>query len=737
MPLFNWLKTSLSGDQNSYILWIPVFFSCGIILYFSFPNNSYLLPIFLFSFSIFLIYYFKYQAFNIAIIASAIFLSGFLWAKFYTERIVFTTTIKQQFYATALGTIEEINIRHNSVLKRDSSRITLKNVNLFKAGTREGDILEKKVKKISGKKIQEKKNLAKKPRKSKPKTSKTITKNYLNVAGYQEINREFLSTSYKSQEKNWLGNKYLNPPKKISLGVNTKLNGAKIGDLVQIRVFLKPYDQPYFKNGYDAAFNNYFKGIGGSGFAASDLIILESTQENSLLKFVVNDFSMSIEVLRQNISRRIIDQMDRKEGGIAVALLVGNRQMINPEILQTIRNSGLAHLIAISGLHFTLAAGIFFFSIRFLLSLNQYFTLHFGIKKIAALLAILASFFYLLIAGMPIPAIRAFIIISLVFTAILIDLKPNSFRSLAFAALAILILSPNVIFSVSFQLSFAAILGLICLADSTKKLHINSSFRPFYLKFGFYFLGIILSSAVATIFTTPFSIYYFNNFISFGIFANLAAIPIVTFLTMPLGFLSLALMPFNLEKIALFPMQISIDWIISIANFTTSIKHSYLPVKNISSHSFGLIIFGGLWFCLWKKSWRFLGFAPLIIGIYLAYQTPIPTFLIDEEKKLFAFYYNQKLIFPKPSKSRQARDWAKKIGLTKVSNLKDLSEEEKRDLKLNCVEEFCEFELEGKRILVLLGRNKINQFCQLKFDLLVNLKPKYQIPICQTELPNP
>jgi competence protein ComEC len=592
----------------------------------------------------------------------------------------------------------------------------LKDVEIFKAGSIDGDVLRKKEKK-------EKKKKRKNTKSNQPKKlSKTITKNYLNISYFQEIDREFLSVDYKSQDHNWQENRYLNPPTKISLSVNTKMNAAKIGDLVQMRVILEPFGKPYFKGGYDPSFSNYFKKIGARGFAASDLKILESSKQN--------EFFETIKILRQKISRRITNQMDKNEGGIAAALLVGDRQMIPQETIQTIRNSGLAHIIAISGLHFTLAAGIFFFSIRFLLSLNQHLVLNFNIKKIAAAIAIFASLFYLAIAGVPLPAIRAFIIISLVFIAILLDLKPDPFRSVAFAALAILIFSPNVIFSVSFQLSFAAILALVCLAKSTKKYHINSSRRPFYLKFIFYFFSIILSSTIATIATTPFVIYHFNNFISFGVLANLAAIPIVSFVTMPLGFLALLLMPLGLERIALFPMEISISWIIQIADYVTSIPHSYLPIKAISPGSFGLMIFGGLWFILWQQKWRFLGFVGIILGIYLATKTPIPKILIDKEKNLFAFYHNEKLIFLKPSRSKQAKIWAKKLGLNKVSILDDLNLQEKKDLKLNCMSGFCEFELEGEKILVLLGRNRIDEICEKKFDIMINQKPKYQIPEC-------
>ena len=118
----------------------------------------------------------------------------------------------------------------------------------------------------------------------------------------------------------------------------------------------------------------------------------------------------------------------------------------------------------------------------------------------------------------------------------------------------------------------------------------------------------------------------------------------------------------------------------------------------------------------------------------MAIKTPIPEFFIDEKRPLFAFYYNEKLIFPKPSRSSQARIWAQKIGLEKTSKISDLSEKEMEELEMNCSKVFCEFRINGKRVLTLLGRNEINEICNKtnfqKYDLIVNLNKKYQTPDC-------
>jgi competence protein ComEC len=739
MNITSWIKTSFLEDKECWILWIPVFFGMGIIFYFSTSNfnfsssnYSYLAPSLLFFFALFLSFLLKEQLKFLITIFIAIFLSGFLWAKLYSQTIAYTPQIKHKLYATAIGKIEDIKIFYNPTSKRKSYQITLKDVSIYKAGTLKGDTKhqeksKKKVAKLLPKKAFDSSQIF---LNKKDKINKTKINNYLNLEDYQEIDRWFLSPNYKAQEKNWQENKYKNPPKKIIFSINiskhinehTKLGGANIGDIIQSRIFFDPFKKPDFPGGYNSGFINYFKGIGARGYGVSNLKVLEKSTKSNFLE--------KIKILRQKITAKILNQMNNEAGGIAVALLVGDKNFINKDILQNVRSSGLAHLLAISGLHFTLAAGIFFFSIRFLLSLNQYLTLHYNIKKIAAIIAIFGGLFYLFIAGVPIPALRAFIIISLIFIAIAIDLRPNPFRCAAFAALAILILSPDAILSASFQLSFAAVLSLIVLADSTKKYHINSSSRPFYLKFFLYFIGVALSSIIATISTTPFSIYYFNQYINYGFLANLIAIPITTFITMPCGFLAILLMPLGIEKLALYPMQISIGWIVDVANFTSALPYSNLTLKTFSIGSFSLIIFGGLWFCLWRQSWRFLAIFPIILGVYFAYKTPIPNLLIDSQKKIFAIWDGKNLIFSKQTKSRKSTIWAKKLGLSEFRNINELSSEEKEVLQINYNKNYYQFLLNNRKILVLTGRNKINKICQEEYHFIINVSNKYKIPDC-------
>ena len=215
--------------------------------------------------------------------------------------------------------------------------------------------------------------------------------------------------------------------------------------------------------------------------------------------------------------------------------------------MSDIRNSGLAHLLSISGFHLALASAIFFVSTRFILSRSTFLILNFDIKKAAAIAAIFGTYFYLKIAASPMPAQRAFIMVLLVLIALFAGQKINSKRAIMTAVLALILYNPLAVFNISFQLSFAAILVLGSFYEVMPRLRSNNLF----LKAVCYFIEIILVSIIIQIATTPFLMHSFQTFSLLGFIANILAIPLTSFFVMPLGFLALFLMPLNLEKYAL------------------------------------------------------------------------------------------------------------------------------------------------------------------------------------------
>lgn len=564
----------------------------------------------------------------------------------------------------------------------------------------------------------------KKPRKI---SEKQIEKNFLNLADYQEIDREFLDFTANYQQVKWQqsGNYQIfpNPPKKVSI-LTYSAADLKIGDKVFLRASLEPPPQKEFLSGFDYALDAASKGVGGYGHGIGKMVILHKEQNSSFENFIAN--------LRKTIEEKITKQIPNDEGAIAAALMVGTQSLISKEAMAEIRNSGLAHLLSISGLHMAIAAAIFFAGARFLLSRSEYLTLHFNLKKIAAIAAIISAYFYLELADAPVPAVRSFIMVVMVLTAILIDLKADAKRSIALAAFVLLIFNPYNIFSISFQLSFAAILSLACFHEFTLKLKPNSISDSLFKKFLWYFLEIALASIVVQIATMPFLIYHFKNFSTYGLLSNMLAIPLTTFITMPLGFLAIFLMPLGLEKFVLQLMGISISWVIDIAHFVSSLKYSYFITPQMPQFAFILAVIGWLVMCLVKSNLRWFGAFIFIASFVSLVFVKQPNLLFDGEQKFFAIYDEKDgLVFSEKLRPSKKRDlWMKEMNENQFKYFEEFPQSWREARGIECDEKKCEINNFDKKILVLLGRNKLSEICSENFDIIINLTAKYELPEC-------
>ncbi len=556
---------------------------------------------------------------------------------------------------------------------------------------------------------------------------KQIEKTFLNIKDYQEIDRYFLDISNSYQDVKWQkkGNKYLfpNPPNKISVISHFDDKNLKVGDVIFIRALIDKPRQKEFINEFDYGFDAASKKIGGFGYIAGKIIVLKEEK--------ISLFSSFIQSLRQEIGNKITSQIKGDEGAIASALLIGNMDAISEDVMMDIRNSGLAHLLSISGLHMAIAAAIFFTSIRFLLSQSQYLTLNFDIKKIAAIAAIFSTYFYLQLSGSPVPAVRSFIVSTLILLAIIFDKKIDAKRSIALAFLILLIFNPYLLFSISFQLSFAAVLSLVSFNDFITKFKPENIHNSFVKRFLWYSSEIAFASIVVQIVTTPFLIYHFKNFSTYGLVANMFAIPLTSFFTMPLGFLSLILMPFGFENIVLKLEGYSISIIMNIAQIVSSWKFSYFTTLRMPEFAFGVAAFGFVINCIMNSRIRWLGGFIFIISFLSLYFAKQPQILFDADQKFFAIYNKEDgLIFNKELRPSKKRDlWMQEFYQKEFkffdSNYKDIA---------NCDDKKCVLEIENKRILILLGRNKISELCnknlKSSFDLIVNLTSRYIIPKC-------
>ena len=226
--------------------------------------------------------------------------------------------------------------------------------------------------------------------------------------------------------------------------------------------------------------------------------------------------------------------------------------------MATLRDSGLAHRLALSGLRMGLVGGILFGGLRGGLALVPPLALRFPIKKWAAAAAILGAFAYGMVAGATVPTQRAFLMIGLVLAAVLFDRRGISMRTVAWAAVIVLLFRPESLLGPSFQLSFAAVVALIAVYEAVRDRRRLDGPLGWRRRIVLYIAGVALTTLVAGMATAPFAVYHFNRFADYGLAANLIAVPVTALWTMPRALVAFALMALGPETLARAPMRAAV-----------------------------------------------------------------------------------------------------------------------------------------------------------------------------------
>lgn len=488
-------------------------------------------------------------------------------------------------------------------------------------------------------------------------------------------------------------------PQKVRLTVKGKHPHLWPGDLIRINAKLSPIPDGALPGAFDFRRHAYFQGIGGTGFALSPPAI----------RGAVSSWKFSLEKKRAQITVFLLEKLPSPQGSIAAALITGDKSAIPEEIREKFIDSGLAHILAISGLHLTIIAGVVFAILRRGLSLIPSLSLVYNTKKIAALGTIFVTFCYLVLSGFGIPAQRAFMMITLVMGAILMDRMALSMRSVALAAFLILLSAPESLLSPSFQLSFAAVVGLIAGYERwqnplTKWMTRGGIVRKVMLYIG----GTALTSCLATLATLPITLYSFHHFSLHAVEANLLAIPLISLVIMPLAFLSCLLIPLGGGMIFLGILGKAIALLVYSATLISSWPGAHISVAQPPFSAFCIIILGGLWVALWQQSWRWLGLIPIFWGGALAFLKDPPHILVDGRGKVAALYDSSTLYLNSKRRGKfTVESWAAALGATK----KEI---------LICEGESCQGKVQG--IPVYISTLKEAQPC-VSNAILIRLEP--------------
>ena len=422
-------------------------------------------------------------------------------------------------------------------------------------------------------------------------------------------------------------------PARVRLKVGQSETILWPGDVISTRVMLWPPAEPGAPGAFDVARQSWFRQLGATGITLTAPIV---HQREASMNWRVN-----LNSVREGITRRIITAMDNDTGPVAAAMMTGQRDAINERVEQDLRDAGLAHILAISGLHMALFAGTLFWLIRAGFSLVPRLALFLPLKKWAASAALVGALAYLLLSGMSVATQRAFIMAALMFLAILLDRPAISLRNVALAAVIILITRPESLLEPGFQMSFAAVTALIAVYQNRELQLLGFRERATgtsgIVKFAaIYVATLALTSLVAGAATAPFAAFHFNRIAVFGIVGNLLAMPLVGGVIMPAALIAYLLMPLGLEAPALWVMELGLSAVLVISADVSGWQGAVAYAPSFSVAALGTITIGGLMLTLLRTELRYSGL--LLLGVGFAWSTAqlIPDILIDGEAKLVA-----------------------------------------------------------------------------------------------------
>ncbi len=263
-------------------------------------------------------------------------------------------------------------------------------------------------------------------------------------------------------------------------------------------------------------------------------------------------FGKVLEKIRRPLRNLLSERLSYGTSPIYAALILGERQGLTPELRKPFDRSGVGHIMAVSGLHLGLVAWLFYAILRWVLSFSYRLTLMTDIRKVAAILTTVPVVTYGVITGLQVSTQRAMIMVLVFLWSVIIGKEKDVWSSLCLAALIILALMGNSLFTVSFQLSFTAVAGILWLAPlilsriQSVKLGTELFARNRVLQtMVTYSTGLIAVTTAATVVTIPLIAFHFHRFPLVGLAANITVVPIIGLWVIPLGLVSCIALPFS------------------------------------------------------------------------------------------------------------------------------------------------------------------------------------------------
>lgn len=435
-------------------------------------------------------------------------------------------------------------------------------------------------------------------------------------------------------------------PSSATLIARTRHDPVDIGGGITGRARLSPPSGPALPGLNDFAFASFFRGIGAVGYFYGAPKAKPIARNSSVFDNALTGIQARIQGMRVAIGDRIRKTIGGDAGAIGAALITGEERSISRDALTALRDSGLAHVLAISGLNMALAAGTFLVGARAVLSCIPGLAHRFSVKKVAAIGALIMVTAYILISGAAVSAVRAWIMICIMLIATLFDRPSISLRNVALSAIIILVITPSAVTGPGFQMSFAATLALVAgyawwrisgPAEAASQ-HLPRLFRVLRaLKIAA--AGLFISSLIGGVSTLIYAAGYFHSIPAYGLVGNVVTMPLISIVIMPCALIAMLLMPFGLDTYPLLLMGACLDMVLLVALEVASWGGQTLTGR-IPAIAFFFIATGGIVACLFRTRLSLIGVAMILSGIMaliLSARAERPHVLISEDGKLVGY----------------------------------------------------------------------------------------------------
>ena len=392
-----------------------------------------------------------------------------------------------------------------------------------------------------------------------------------------------------------------------------------MGQSIQTTAYITPPQGPVEPGGFDFRRHAYFQSLGGVGYARKGFEQLDLPREHQFWK----DH-------QRNLSDFIAAHIPERSLGFAQAIISGDCLNLSLEVIEDLRRTNLAHLLAISGLHMGLLTTVVFGLLRMICVITPIGQIRWHARSIAALGAILAGVAYLGLSGNSIATQRAFVMIACFFGGVILSRRALTLRSLALAALIILSLRPEALYSPGFQMSFAATIALVTVFDViTRKGWVKSGLVLNYI------IGAVVSSVVAGLATAPIAAIHFNQISQIGYIANVLTVPVMALIVAPAAVIALVLSPLKLAFVGFWFVDLGLNWIQTVAAYLADFDVAVRMIKTPMPEVLPLFCFGVLWCVLWSGIYgRVIGILTALFAVCLWMGTHRPEILVSDQGRL-------------------------------------------------------------------------------------------------------